>query len=135
MYARLAGLARLETAAAHSIVIGVDTITDVEIIVVDPPRRLVQALVRAAKQQKTSVNEIAARILADHYGVEREQRKGRFVPITSGQRMLFSVPVDVRQKLREQAAVNGATMRGLVIATLAAQLGLPTQSTTRRPRR
>jgi predicted HicB family RNase H-like nuclease len=107
---------------------------DVDIIANDVPANIRRALVRAAKAEGVSVNEIAVRALADAYGVERQPKNGRFVAPSSTARMLFTVPDELRQQLRLRAAVNGVTMRGLVLKALAERFGLPFDSAERRPR-
>ena len=106
----------------------------VSIIVTDIPPRVRQALIRAARKQRVSINETAVRILAAHYSIEREPKQTRFVEATSTARMIFSVPTEVRTALRVHAAERGLTMRGLVITALAEAYGVPFKSAARRPR-
>jgi predicted HicB family RNase H-like nuclease len=106
----------------------------VQLIVPDVPKRIVRALNREAKQRNVSVSEVAAGILAAHYGVPLEPTNSHYIPVTSEARLMPRVPVEVRQALREQAAANGATMSGLVRQALAAHYGFNPPAPTRRSR-
>lgn len=108
---------------------------DVAIIVPDVPYRVRQKISSQARRQNISRQEEVARILAAAYGIDREPREGtRFVPQNGSATMKVEVPAEVRQALRERAAVNGATIRGLVIAALAEHYGLPVPDPGRRPK-
>ena len=107
----------------------------VQIIVLDVDDRIRRRLEREAKRQQVSVNEVAASALAAALGIPYTPTGRRYVPIRSESRMLFRVPVAVRQALRERAASQGATMSGTVKVLLAEAFGLKPPSATRRPRR
>ncbi len=109
-------------------------IDTVWLIVPDVPKKIRTALIRDARKTKVSMNEQAARILAAHCGLEREPQQTRFVDVTSDGRLSFRVPNEVRRCLRLQAAENGDTIRGLVIAALAEHYAIPFTETGRRPR-
>lgn len=107
----------------------------VDVIVPDVPAKIRRALIRAAQTQGVSVNEVAARILANHCGINRQHGAHRFVALTTDGRMTFRVPAEVRRCLRIEAAEQGATMRGLVIRALAGEYGIEFTDTNRRPRK
>lgn len=106
----------------------------VEVIIPDVPPMIRASLINDARNQGISVNEVAARILAARCNIDRADVNTRFVPVVSESRLTFRVPTEVRRCLRLEAAQDGATIRGLVIAALADRYDIPFDGTGRRPR-
>jgi predicted HicB family RNase H-like nuclease len=102
----------------------------VEVIIEDFPPKIRSRLVKEAKRRDVSVNDLAASILAEHYGIGRESSGARFIePRTEG-RMIFRVPPDVHAAI--QADVQ--TITGLVTRAIADYFDMPAPPPTRRRR-
>ena len=103
----------------------------------DVPAELWHAIVADAEAQGTSRTEVAVAILARRFRVARKPSGAPFrrVEIDVAEPLKLRVPERLRDKLRIQAARNGATIRGVVIAELSDEYGLPVPSMSRQGRR
>jgi len=107
----------------------------VEIIAKDVPAEIVRALVGEARSRNQTVTDLAAGILASRFNVEREPSGRSFIAGMAGSdTLILSVPAELRKAIRRYAVENDATMRGVVIDTLARHFGMPAVPTGRRPR-
>lgn len=108
----------------------------VEMHIPDVPADLWEAIVADAEEQGTSRTEVAVAILARRFTVRRTPSGAPFrrVEIDVTEPLKLRVPERLRDKIRLRAAREGATIRGVVVAELAAEYGLPVPSTARRPR-
>lgn len=105
-----------------------------DLIVQDVPATVLRKLVRDAEKRDVSLVEAAVGILADRYGIEREPTGAGFrgVPIRST--LLLSMPDELHRRLKVDAAGRkGVTMRGIIIAALAAHYNVRADA-HRRPR-
>lgn len=102
----------------------------------DVPPDLWRAIVADAEERRTSRTEVAVAILAKRFRVRRDPSGAPFrrgeLDVTEP--LKLRVPEKLRAKLRMEAARTGGTIRGVVLATLAAEYGLPVPSTGRQPR-
>lgn len=90
----------------------------------------------AAQGENMSRNEWIGSKLAARYGLRFVQSGTPYQPrsdLTAGP-WSIDLPVNVRAKLRLEAARRGGTISGVVRETLAGVLGLPEESVERRPR-
>lgn len=105
----------------------------VELIVTDVPAEMRERLLEIARQQGSSVNDVATRLLCGAFTVKFVSSGRSFYrPRASSSRMVFRVPERLRAKIRVKAAQDGVTMGGLVKSVLADELGLPPLEPRRR---
>lgn len=97
------------------------------------PPDLRQALEDDARSQNITINDAASRILADHYGVPWE--KSGFPYRDVSQRFKLRVTSPLHQKIRMDAASRLATIRGVVLSTLAEHYEVTAIDPGRRPRK
>jgi hypothetical protein len=109
---------------------------NVEMHIPDVPAELWEAIIADAEAQGTSRTEVAVAILARRFSVKRQPSGAPFrrVEVDLADPLKLRVPVRLRDKIRLAAARQGATIRGIVVAELADEYGLPVPSTARRPR-
>lgn len=108
----------------------------VEMHIPDVPPHLWIAIENDAREQGTSRTEVAVAILARRFRVARQPSGAPFrkVEIGRDEPLKLRVPERLRDKLRIAAARQDATIRGIVVAELSAEYGLPVPSTARRSR-
>lgn len=102
----------------------------------DAPADVVGAVLADAQANNVTFQEAAVRVLAARFKVRRVASDRQFVSGTrGGSELHLEVPVDLRRKIRQEAArVDGNTMRGVVLAALADHYGLGSVASGRRPR-
>lgn len=106
----------------------------VEIVVQDIPQELRSAIIADAREQNVSINEVAVRILATAFGVEREPSGRPYRGESGSTQLLLAVPDALRTAVRLSSARRGATIRGIVIEVLSEHYSLPVDGVGRRPR-
>jgi len=107
----------------------------VEIIAKDVEPELVKALVGEARERDQTVTDVAVEILAARFGVEHEPSGRSFIDGTTGSTtLILAVPTELRHEIRRHAVERDATMRGVVIETLARHFGHSAGPIGRRPR-
>lgn len=102
------------------------------------------ALVSSAKDQDISINEVAVRVLADHYKVKvttpenglRGQREKATHSFERAETDKLSIrgPASLHRKLSEDAKRRGGTLRGVILERLSLNFGLSPEPITKRPR-
>lgn len=97
------------------------------------PPDLREALQKEAQERNWSLNDVANKILADHYGVEFLHPRTHYR--LTAPRFKLRVPERIHRKLREEAASKLQTIRGTALSILAAHFGTTQVSPQRRPRR
>lgn len=102
----------------------------------DVPADVWRAVVEDAERQGTSRTEVAVAILARRFRVRRAPSGAPFrhKDLDVTEPLKLRVPDGLRDKIRVEAARTGATIRGVVVATLAEAYGLPIPGTGRKPR-
>jgi myo-inositol-1-phosphate synthase len=89
------------------------------------------ALVREAARRNSNVNDVAAGILAEHYGVDYAPTgRRRKVLAGSSPVLLLRVPQELKDEVHAKAARAGANANDLILAALADGLGIPAQPRT-----
>jgi myo-inositol-1-phosphate synthase len=87
---------------------------------------LKEALVREAARRASNVNDVAAGILADAFGVSYlPSGRRRKVLAGSSPVLLLRVPQQLKDAIRAEAAGTGANANDLILAALADGLGVP----------
>ena len=90
------------------------------------PAPLKEALVREAARRASNVNDVAAGILADAFGVSYlPSGRRRKVLAGSSPVLLLRVPQELKDAIRAEAAGTGANANDLILAALADGLGVP----------
>jgi myo-inositol-1-phosphate synthase len=90
------------------------------------PAPLKEALVREAARRASNVNDVAAGILADAFGVSYlPSGRRRKVLAGSSPVLLLRVPQQLKDAIRAEAAGTGANANDLILAALADGLGVP----------
>jgi myo-inositol-1-phosphate synthase len=89
---------------------------------------LKDALVRETARRGSNVNDVAAGILADAYGVSYSP-SGRRRKVLAGSSpvLLLRVPHQLKNEIRTEATRRGANANDVILAALADGLGVPTQ--------
>lgn len=100
------------------------------------PADVWHAIVADAEEQGTSRTEVAVSILARRFRVKHSPSGAPFrrTELDVAEPLKLRVPERLRAKIRVEAAKNGGTIRGVVVATLAEAYGLPVPGTARKPR-
>jgi myo-inositol-1-phosphate synthase len=90
------------------------------------PAALKAALVREAARRASNVNDVAAGILAEAFGVSYSP-SGRRRKVLAGSSpvLLLRVPQDLKDAIRAEAAATGDNANDLILAALADGLGVP----------
>jgi myo-inositol-1-phosphate synthase len=90
------------------------------------PAHLKGALVRETARRGSNVNDVAASILADAFGVDYEP-SGRRRKVLAGSSpvLLLRVPQELKDEVHAAAARAGANANDLILAALADGLGIP----------
>ena len=106
-----------------------------DILVYDVPEKIRRPLVRQAKRENTSINDLAVTILADHYKIDWSpsgspftQGEGRNLSLRGGVKLHKKIDV-------ERAQRGGGTLRGVVLEKLAIYYGVKPDPIGRRPRK
>jgi hypothetical protein len=109
--------------------------TDVSLIVTDPPYNVLGALERDAATQDKPVSDVASSILCKRFRVKYERSRKPYVQTWSTSRLLImGAPERLRERINARARKDGHTSRGIILATLQEHYGLPVDSPRRRPR-
>lgn len=114
---------------------GIVTLVDKLTLVVNEeiPQDLRAALQRDAQARNWSLNDVANKVLADHYRVDFSY-SGTSYRLTAP-RFKLRVPERIHRKLREEAAHKLQTIRGTALNILSVHFGTERVSPQRRPRR
>jgi predicted HicB family RNase H-like nuclease len=115
-----------------------------ELMIDGVPHELRAALVGAAQENSTSVNEQAVRILAAHYKVKlvtpENGLRGQHGPAPHIERqpdtakLSIRGPAQLHRKIAIDAAKRDGTLRGVVLEQLSLHFGLESEPIGRRPR-
>lgn len=106
-----------------------------DILVQDVPNTVLARLTADARRRDVSLNDAAVTILAARYGIEKEPSGAGFTAPLTRPTLLLSMPDELHRRIKMDAAgKRGATMRGLIVQTIARHYGVPVQSPQRRPR-
>ena len=90
------------------------------------PAHLKGALVREVARRGSNVNDVAAGILAEAYGVEyRPSGRRRKVLAGSSPVLLLRVPPELKDEIHAEAARSGAHANDVILAALTDGLGVP----------
>jgi myo-inositol-1-phosphate synthase len=90
------------------------------------PPHVKGALVREAARRGSNVNDVAAGILAERFGVRYEPSGRRRKVLAGGSPvLLLRVPRELKDELHAAAARSGAHVNDLILTTLADDLGIP----------
>jgi hypothetical protein len=105
-----------------------------EILVHGVPENIRKALVRDAKKQNLSINEVATALLAARFKVKRQPKQ---MPFTDGDGYDLTVRAGeaIHQKVAVEAAKRQGTLRGIVLETLALNYDISVPPVGRRPRK
>jgi myo-inositol-1-phosphate synthase len=97
------------------------------------PAHLKGALVRETARRSSNVNDVAAGILADSFGVDYEP-SGRRRKVLAGSSpvVLLRLPQELRAEIHAEAARKGANVNDVVLHALADGLGVPFRSNRRK---
>lgn len=108
----------------------------VKIIVPHVSDSLLQGIEAYAAEHNISRNHVVVEGLLDRYSLKHPDTKPPYREHDGTRPNVLSVevPTKIREKLRVEAARKGATISGIVRATLAEKLGLPEEDMYRRPR-
>lgn len=96
------------------------------------PRDLRRALEKEARAANVTVNDVAGRVMAEHFGVEWQDSGASFRPMS--EKFRFSVPEEMHTKIGMEARHRLGTMRGLVLGTLAGHFNCKPIEVGRKPR-
>jgi myo-inositol-1-phosphate synthase len=100
------------------------------------PAQLKGALVRETARRESNVNDVAAGILADEFGVPYSP-SGRRRKVLAGSSpvLLLRVPQELKDEIHAEASRRGSNANDVILAALAEGLGVPAQSnrTGRKP--
>jgi myo-inositol-1-phosphate synthase len=92
------------------------------------PAHLKGALVRETARRQSNVNDVAARILSDAYGVSYTPTgRRRKVLAGSSPVLLLRVPQELKDVIHAEAARSGSNANDVILAALADGLGVPSQ--------
>src|SRR5436309_1971094 len=90
------------------------------------PAHLKGALVRETARRGSNVNDVAAGILAETYGVSYAPTgRRRKVLAGSSPVLLLRVPQELKDAIHAEAARSGSNANDVILATLAHGLGVP----------
>jgi myo-inositol-1-phosphate synthase len=90
------------------------------------PPPLKQALVRETARRRSNLNDVAAGILADSFGIHyRPSGRRRKVLAGGSPVVLLRVPAELRDEIHAEAARSGSNANDLILTELADGLGLP----------
>lgn len=92
-----------------------------------------EALDREAQEKDVTLNDVAVTILSKRFEVEVPISGRQYRPMAD--QLKLRVPEQLHWKIRMSAALEGHTVRGTVLATIASHYGLEAITPTRRPRR
>lgn len=98
------------------------------------PSDLRAALQKEAQERNWSLNDVANKVLADHYR-EEFSYSGTSYRQTTAARFKLRVPERIHRRLREEAAHKLQTIRGTSLNILAVHFGTERINPQRRPRR
>jgi myo-inositol-1-phosphate synthase len=92
------------------------------------PAHLKGALVRETARRSSNVNDVAAGILADTYGVEYSP-SGRRRKVLAGSSpvLLLRIPQELKDEIHAEASRRGTNANDVILAALADGLGVPSQ--------
>ncbi len=94
------------------------------------PAPLKGALVREAARRGSNVNDVAAGILAESFGISyNPSGRRRKVLAGSSPVLLLRAPQELKDEIRAEAARSGSNANDLILATLADGLGIPSSHT------
>jgi myo-inositol-1-phosphate synthase len=97
------------------------------------PASLKGALVRETARRSSNVNDVAAGILADAFGIPYEPSGRRRKVLAGGSPViLLRVPQGLKDEIHSEATRSGANANDVILATLAEGLGVPSASTRKR---
>ena len=93
------------------------------------PAPLKAALVRETARRHSNINDVAAGILADAFGISHEP-SGRRRKVLAGSSpvILLRVPQELKDEIQAEALRSGANANDVILAELANGLGIPSQS-------
>lgn len=92
------------------------------------PPHLKGALVRETARRGSNVNDVAAGILAESYGVPyTPSRRRRKVLAGSSPVLLLRIPQELKDEIHAQAVRSGSNVNHVILAALADGLGVPSQ--------
>jgi myo-inositol-1-phosphate synthase len=90
------------------------------------PASLKDALVRETARRRSNLNDVAAGILADSFGVDYEPSGRRRKVLAGGSPVvLLRVPEELKDEIHAEAARTGANANDVILAALADGLGIP----------
>ncbi|HJR94369.1 MAG TPA: hypothetical protein VJ807_02975, partial [Gaiellaceae bacterium] len=93
------------------------------------PAPLKGALVRETARRESNVNDVAAGILADSFGVSyTPSGRRRKVLAGSSPVLLLRVPQELKDEIHAEASRRGSNANDVILAALADGLGVPAQS-------
>ena len=93
------------------------------------PAPLKEALVRETARRGSNVNDVAAGILADEFGVEYvPSGRRRKVLAGSSPVLLLRVPQELKDEIHAEASRRGSNANDVILAALADGLGVPSVS-------
>ncbi len=98
------------------------------------PSHLKNALVREAARREANVNDVAAGLLAEEFGVPYAP-SGRRRKVLAGASpvVLLRVPRELKDEIHREASATGAAANDVILAALADGLGVPTHGKERTP--
>src|SRR5262245_55374932 len=93
------------------------------------PASLKGALVRETARRASNVNDVAAGILAEAFGIGYEP-SGRHRKVLAGSSpvILIRVPQQLKDEIQAEATRSGVNANDLILAVLADGLGVPSAS-------
>ena len=97
------------------------------------PRDLRRAMEREAKAQGITLNDVAGRVMAEHFGQEWIDSGNPYRK--TGEHFRFKVPEEMHRAIGMEARHRLGTMRGLVLGTLAGHFHCKPIDEGRKPRR
>jgi myo-inositol-1-phosphate synthase len=93
------------------------------------PAPLKAALVRETARRGSNVNDVAAGILADEFGVSyRPTGRRRKVLAGSSPVLLLRIPQELKEEIHAEASQRGSNANDVILAALADGLGVPSAS-------
>jgi myo-inositol-1-phosphate synthase len=97
------------------------------------PASLKEALVRETARRSSNVNDVAAGLVAESFGIPyRPSGRRRKVLAGSSPVILLRVPQELKDEIQADAARTGANANEVILAALADGLGVPSASTRKR---
>lgn len=106
-----------------------------QILVKDVPAELLAELNRASLERGQSVTATVMAALAQRFNVRPRSDTGAPHRPVAGPDLALELPSELHMRVKVEAAAEDATMRGIILASVAEYLGLPPQSELRRDRR